>query len=340
MRFPHSRPIAKFAASAAMAGALALSSSAAITAQDATPAGTPIGPEGASCVAPLLVALPTPAGTPEATPVGEVAVATPATPLPALPELPEGTVVEDEVVIGEATAAIENLYACFNLDDGEAVVALFTPSGLNSAYGAGSRMMVAEQVSALARVATASNLEFSEVVDLGDGRLAVSYQVAIGQQIFSFTDVLVEADGIWKIDQRRENVPETDLDTTTAAVGTSVDDGTLIFDITPNPIMNQPAVNLQLANEGEQSHYLMLFQVPEAFDGSTLLEPDLSNLPEGVTLVSVGTVDPGEFSDTLFEGLDEGSYVIVGSVVDTSGEATGVNGWADITIDPPADPGV
>lgn len=331
MRFPYSRPIAKFTAGVALAGTVGLSGSAAVMAQDATPAGTPIGPEGVSCFAPSLTALATPAGTP----VGDVMFATPAT---QLADLPEGTVVDDEAIIGEATAAIENFYACFNLGDGASVVALMTESGRMAAFGAGSPMMVAEQVTALTSVATAGDIEFNEVVDLGDGRLGVSYQVAIGQQVFNFTDVLVQTGGIYKIDDRRENSPETDLDSTTAAVRSSVSDGQLVFEVTPNPIANQPAVRLQLVNEGEETHYLMLFQVPEAFDGSTLLEPDLRDLPEDVTLVSVGTVDPGEFSDTLFEGLEEGSYVVVGSAVDTSGQATGVNGWADFVIDPAVDP--
>jgi hypothetical protein len=315
----------------ALAGTVGLSGSAAIMAQDATPAGTPIGPEGVSCFAPSLTALATPAGTP----VGDVMFATPAT---QLADLPEGTVVEDEAIIGEATAAIENFYACFNLGDGTSVVALMTEGGRMAAFGAGSPMMVAEQVTALTSVATAGDIEYIEVVDLGDGRLGVSYQVAIGQQVFNFTDVLVQAGGIYKIDDRRSNTPETDLDSTTAAVRSSMVDGTLVFEIAPNPIMNQPAVNLQLVNEGEESHYLMLFQVPEGFDGSTLLEADFSDLPAGVTFISVGTVNPGDFSITLFEGLDEGSYVITGSAVDISGQPIGVTGWADFVIDPAVDP--
>ena len=317
--------IAKLATSIAFAGAITGASGAAALAQDATPGATPIGPEGAACMAPALTA------TPFASPTG-------ATPVTNESELPEGTVVEDQAVIDEATAAIENLYACFNAGDGSAVVALFTPTGLDDAYGAGSPGMVAEQVSALASAAQAGNIEVHEVVSYDDGRLGVDYQVTIGQQTFHFTDVLVQQDGTWKVDERRDQLPETELDATTAGITTSVEDGSLVFEVAPNPILSQPAVKFQLANEGEQTHYLKIFKAPEGVDGSTLVNADLRNLPEGVSLVGQDIVDPGEFSDTLFEGLEEGRYVVVGSVVNTSGESTGVTGWTDITIDPPFDP--
>lgn len=330
MRFSHSRPVTRFATTIAFAGTIGLSGGAAALAQDATPAATPIGPEGAACMAPAVAV----GATPVATPVG----AADASAVDYDNALATGPVIEDEAVVSEATMAIENIYACWNDGDGEAVVALFTNDGLDAAYGANDRETIAEQVTALAISAEASNVQVEKVVDLGEGRLGVDYQVTLGSQVFRFTDVLVERDGTWMVDHRIEDLPGTTLDSTTSGIETSVEDGSLVFDISPNPVLNQPAVKIQFSNAGETTHHITLLRNEGGVDAATVTDIDPANLPEGLTYVGEATVEPGEFTDTLFEGLDEGSYVLVGEVLDDSGEPTGEGSSTELIIDPAFDP--
>jgi len=318
--------LATVAVSLSVACAITGATGAAALAQDATP----IGPEAASCVAPELTASPV-----AATPSGETSAATPVN---TETELPEGTVVDNEAVIAQATATIENLYACYNTGDGAKVVALFTPSGLNAAYGAGDPMTIAAQVSALAGAAQANELDINGVVAYEDGRLSVDYHVVIGKRLFHFVDVLVEEDGIWKIDDRREQMPETELDSTTGGIKTSEEGGVLTFEISPNPLSNQEAVKFQVVNEGENTHHIHLFKTPEGFDGSTLIDADLTNLPDGVTFLGTESVLPGDHDVILFEHLEDGTYTVVGYAIDPTGQRVGEASTTELTIDPPFDP--
>lgn len=330
MRFSTSRPVARFAASVAIAGTIGLSGGTAALAQDATPAGTPIGPGTSECLAPALAGdaapVASPAGSPAATPVGETDA------------LPAGPVVEDEAVINEATAAIENLYTCFNEGNGESVVALFTDAGREAAFGPRDPAAIAEHLTAKSTQVQAGNIVVNSVTDLGDEGLAVDYQVTIGKQVFNYTDVIVESDGTWKVNDRLVNLPETDLDSTTAGIETSVEGGSMVFEISPNPLMNQPAVKLQLANVGQNTHHITILQNTGGVDPATVTDLDLANLPDGVTFIGEGSAVSGARTDTLFENLEEGSYIVVGQVIDDTGEPTGEGSSTELTIDPPFDP--
>jgi hypothetical protein len=272
--------------------------------------------------------------TPAATPVGDTALS----PIDYGDALATGPVIEDGAIVNEATTAIENVYACYNNGDGEAVVSLFTDAGLDAAYGANDRETIAAQVSALAVSAPASNVQVDKVVDLGESTLGVDYQVTIGQQVFRFTDVLVQQDGTWLVDERIEDQPGTTLDSATAGIETSVEDGSMVFDISPNPIMNQPALKIQMSNAGDATHRITVLRNTGGVDATTVSDVDPANLPEGLDYVGQATVEPGAFADTLFENLEEGNYILVGEVLDESGQSTGEGSSAELTIDPPFDP--
>jgi hypothetical protein len=315
MRFSTPRPLAKLAASVALAGSLGLAGGAAVMAQDATPAGTPIGPE-VSCVAPALAA---------AT-AAPVTAASPA----AAAELPQGTVVEDQAVIAEATAAIDNLYACYNAGDGEAFLALFTEAGHAAAFGGDDHAALVDHIAAMSAAAPASAVTVHEVVDYGDGRLGVDYQVNLGHQIIHDLDVLTNVDGTWLVDGRQALTPETSLDSTTASVKASVEGGAVVIEVSPSPIMNQPAVKLQITNNADSAIDVVLFQ---GGDAASVTSTDISAAPEGVTFIGEAhNVAPGAIVGTAFEQLPEGNYVVV---VQT---ANGETGSFDVTIDPPFDP--
>jgi len=317
MKVSTPRPIARLTTTVALAGTLGLSGAGAALAQDATPA-TPIGPEGGQCVVPE--------GLPSASPVA--ADATMASPV-ADDTGETGTVVEDEAVIAEATAAIENLYACFNEGNGEAFVALYTPEGRINALGSGDEAQLATEISAKSAMVQASGLDVHEVLSLSDGSLVVDYQIAIGQQLVHVSDTLVNQGGAWLVDARTFEAPETDLDSTTASVKTSIADGGILIEVSPNPIANQPVVKLQFTNNGDTAQNVVLFQ---GTDAASLTEIDFANLPDGVTFVGEVRVHPGEIVDTAFEALPEGDYVIV---AEADG---GESGSLDLTIDPPFDP--
>jgi hypothetical protein len=313
MRFPSTRPLGKLAASMALAGTIGLSGGAAL-AQDATPA-TPIGP--AACTAP--------AGGMAATPVDAAAMASPV----AEGEAPTGTVVEDDAVIAEATAAIENLYACFNEGNGEAFVALYTEQGRLSALGNADPAQLAAEITAKSGMVQASGITVNEVLATADGALIVDYQATVGQQVLHFADVLVQQGDAWLVDGRAVETPETDLDSTTASIKTSVADGGLLIEASPSPLSNQEAVKFQVTNGTESAQNVVLLQ---GGDAASITSLDFTALPEGVTFVGEVHVAPGAIIDTLFEGLAEGNYVIV-----VEGE-DGTFGTLDLTIDPPFDP--
>ena len=317
MRFSTPRPFAKLATSVALAGTLGLAGGAVTLAQDATPAGTPIGPE-ASCIAPTASGdADTGAATTMASPVAT--------------EAPEGTPVEDQAVIDEATAFVQNLYACYNAGDGEAFLAHFTENGHAAVFGdEHDDAELAEHIAAKSAVAQASEVDVHEVVDYGDGTIGVDYQVLLGQQIIHNNGVLTQVDGGWLIDGRTSMAPETQLDSTTASVKASVDGDAVVIEVSPSPLANQPAVKLQITNNADSAINVLLLQ---GGDAASVTSADLTALPEGVTFVGdVHNVGAGEIVDTAFEGLAEGQYVIVVQTAD------GATGSYDLTIDPPFDP--
>lgn len=307
MRFSTPRPFARLATTVALAGTLGLAGGATALAQDATPAGTPIGPD-ATCVVPTAGAVAVGSPDTTASPVANTA-------------LPTGVVVEEQATIDEVTAFVNNLYACFNAGDGQAVVAHFSDAGLDAAYGAGDRETIAAQIAALASAAQAHDIEVGDIVDFGNGALGVTYDVAIGQQRFTFTDVLVPAGDTWQIDNRVAAAGETDMDSATASIKASVDGGSVVIEVSPAPVMNQPAVKFQITNNADSRAHVVIVQ-----------GGDVTALPEGVTFVGQAWVAPGEIAGTTFEELPEGNYVVV---VET---ANGETGSFDLVIDPPFDP--
>lgn len=315
MRFSTPRPFARLATSVALAGTLGLAGGAAALAQDATPAGTPIGPE-ASCIAPTVGAADTGVAT---------AMASPA----AAAEMPAGTPVEDQATIDEATAFAQNLYACYAAGDGQSFAGYFTDAGLQAAFGTTDREAVAARVAAMSSQAPAGEVAVDEVVDFGDGSLGVSYQVQLGKQLIHNTDVLVPAGDGWQVDNRVSTGGESDMDSATASVKASVDGGAVVIEVSPSPVSNQPAVKFQFTNNADSAAHLVIVQ---GGDAASVTSADITTLPEGTTFIGEAWAAPGEIAGTTFEGLEEGAYVVV---VET---ANGETGSFDLTIDPPFDP--
>jgi hypothetical protein len=315
MRFSTPRPFARLATTVALAGTLGLAGGAAALAQDATPAGTPIGPD-ASCVAPAMAAADTGAATAAASPA-------------AAAELPEGTPVEDQAIVDEATGFVQNLYACYTAGDGESFAGYFTDAGLQAAYGTADREAVAAQIAAVSSQAPAGDVTVDEVLDYGDGSYGVSYQVKLGKQLVHNTDVIVPAGDSWQVDNRVSTGGETDMDSATASIKASVDGGSVVIEVSPAPVMNQPAVKFQFTNNADSAAHVVIVQ---GGDAASVTSADVTALPEGSTFIGEAWAAPGEIAGTTFEELEEGAYVVV---VET---ANGETGSFDLTIDPPFDP--
>jgi hypothetical protein len=304
MRFSVPRSVTRLTASVALAGTLALAGGAAL-AQDATPATAPIDP--ATCVSPGLDGR---LGSP-------AAASTMASPA-----------AEDEAVIAEATAAVENLYACYNAD-GPSFLGLFTDDAFATYWGGVDPEVLAE-LNPVVDGQLVSNVEIHEVLDLGDGRFAIDYQVTVGYQVEHMTDIFAVEDGVWLVDANAGgHTPETSLDGTTASVKISEADGGHTIEVSPNPIMNQPAVKLQIANQTDDFLIVALLRGGDAASMPADLES--AGLPEDVVILGTVAVEPGEHAIGLWEGLEEGDYVIF---VET-GHGTAAY---DLTIDPPFDP--
>ena len=317
MRVPAPGSVARLTASVAIAGTLALAGGSAL-AQDATPANEPLDP--AICVSP---------GLDPASPEAASADASPAAYYEELDALiAAATPVEDEAMIADATAAVENLYACYNAG-GDSFVGLFTDDAFARYWGGLDPELVTEQTPGDDRQ-QARNVEIHEVLDLGDGRFAIDYQVTVGYQVEHMTDVFVEEDGVWLVDANAgSDTPETSLDATTASVKISETDDGHAIEVSPNPIMNQPAVKLQFANQTDDFLVIALLRGSDAASMPATLDP--AGLPDGVTILGTVVVGSGEHEIGLWEGLEEGDYVLY---VET-GHGTAAY---DLTIDPPFDP--
>ncbi len=313
MRFSVPRSAARLTASLALAGTITLSGGVPL-AQDATPAAGPIDPT--TCVSPGLDA---------ASPAAAVASPVAGEELDA--QIAAATPVEDEAVIADATAAVENLYACYNAG-GDSFFALFSEEAFATFWGGVDPELLAGETTDDGQLA--SHVDIHEVLDLGDGRFAVDYQVTIGYQVEHLIDVFVVEDGTWLVDASADGgTPETSLDATTASVKISEADGEHAIEVSPNPIMNQPAVKLQIANQTEDFLIVVLLRGTDAASMPADLDP--AGLPEDVEILGALAVEQGEHEIGLWEGLEEGNYVIF---VET-GHGTAAY---DLTIDPPFDP--
>src|SRR5699024_227776 len=139
-----------------------------------------------------------------------------------------------EAVIADATAAVENLYACYNAG-GDSFFGLFSDEAFATFWGGVDPALLAGETADDGQMA--SHVVIHEVLELGDGRFAVDYQVTVGYQVEHPIDVFVVEDGTWLVDATADGgSPETSLDSTTASVKISEADGGHAIEVSPNPI--------------------------------------------------------------------------------------------------------
>jgi hypothetical protein len=267
----------------------------------------------------------------EASPVAMEDMASPAASPVAedAPEAPTGEVVTDEAVIEEATTAVANVFACLTEGDYFGASALLTENYRLTMFGSANLYTVA---TILAEISVGMPLElygFGDVLDLGDGRLAVQYDQLSGQQVERFLVVLVEEDGFWKFDEEFEQAPETNLNSVSVGLQAATDESEYAFEISPPEVPQAPATLFRFFNVGEMEHEAIILKTPDGFDPASLVEtpPESpADLPTGVEFIGFGYAPPGEEETLLFLDLEVGTYTIYCFIPAPDGETHAAKG--------------
>jgi uncharacterized cupredoxin-like copper-binding protein len=272
--------------------------------------------------------------SPEASPAEASPAAEEAAPTP-----PSGTLVEDQAVIDEATAAVTNVYACLGEGNFLGALALTTDNFRLSLFGTTNLYTAAAIAEQWFADYTETITEVNAVYDNGDGSLSIDYQTLGGKQVFHYLDVLVQEDGVWKFDASFDLSPETDLDTVSVGVKFASEEDELVIEISPASIEALPAALFQITNTGDWGHTFELLKVPDGFDPASLTHPDpAAELPEGVEYLGGTFLEPGQSGEVLFEGLEAGSYVIYCYVEAPDGETHADKGmYTTLTITEPVE---
>ena len=196
----------------------------------------------------------------------------------ATPVSAEGTPVEDQAVIDQATVGATAFFDCLNGNVGPAD--LGGPYALTSLIG---------------------------VIDLGDGTYGVEHQFTHGMRLVQALAVLSEGDGGLVVSGLSMLPVDVEGDSTTLAVKLTGDTA----GISPAETETRPTVILQSVNDSEAPLNVAVLMVPEGFDPATfsLAEFD-GTLPEGATPAGTYDVAPGETVGAVFQNLTAGSYVI------------------------------
>lgn len=290
-----------------MALSLALVAPAAVLAQDASPAASPMaGP----CDAPEL-----PPGTPTPMEEGTPAAAEEEEPAAeeeqaASEESPAGAPA-DPTAAGEAEAALENLFNCINGGDYLAVAALVTNNFLQNFIGVPTPYDVP---------ATFEGVQPVEVRSLGnaqtyaDGRVSVDAVFtglfngpgALGSERFFF----VEEDGSYKLDHiEAASLPEGALPDATVVDVQLVDFAFALSEYTVPA--NTPVILRTTNNSGTGAeHVNVVLTYEEGATAEGLIEGEV-DIESSTGFFGAIFLEPGATGDLAFESLAPGTYFLV-----------------------------
>lgn len=304
-----------------------------VTAQDASPAASPVAGD---CVAPDL-----PPGSPtpmeEGSPEAEMDMASPvaeASPTDGeAEEAPVGTPAEGAEG-EEITGAVENLINCVNGGNYEGAVALLTADFLLSEFGLTNPYDAIEALEGF----TFADVTIDKPQTYEDGSVGADVQYQASEyQIAKERWVLVDEDGTWKLDGYTYEEPEFDGDVSVIGVllGEN-EDGT--YYMTPNAPSETEGVGLMLhgVNEGVEPHEIVAFGLPEGMDPMVLLDEEASEETfADVVFYGQISLEPGEQGDMLLVGLPVGVMTLVCFIPGPDGEPHAMNGMvAEIEITP------
>lgn len=190
----------------------------------------------------------------------------------------EGTPVEDQAIIDQATVGATAFFDCLNGNVGP--VDLGGPYALTSLIG---------------------------VSDLGDGTYGVEHQFTHGSRLVQAVAVLSEGDGGLVVSGLTMLPVDFEGDSTTLAVTLAGEEA----GISPEETETRPSVVLQSTNDSEAPVSVAVLMVPEGFEPATFSLADYDGtLPTGATPVGTYDVAQGETVGAVFQNMTAGSYLV------------------------------
>lgn len=238
---------------------LLVSGGGAALAQDASPEATPAMTDAAADPVSACLA-----------PGGDASAATPVA--------AEGTPVEDQAIIDQATVGATAFFDCLNGN--------VDPADLGGSYTLTSLI---------------------GVFDLGDGTYGVEHQFTHGLRLVQAVAVLSEGEGGLVVSGLSMVPVDVEGDSTTLAVVLSGEDA----GVSPEETETRPSVILQSTNGSEAPLSVAVLMVPEGFDPATFSLADYDGtLPEGATPAGTYDVEAGATVGAVFQNLTAGSYVV------------------------------
>ncbi len=303
----------KLLAGLAIVMSLIGSSATAVTAQDASPAASPMS---ATCEAPELPpGTPTPMEemVPEGTPAGEMAgmeMGTPET-VEAIAEIAEQATPEmaaaqegapaDEATAERVIAAAENLIACLSSGDYLGFAALSTPNYLLSEFGTSNPYDLPVYMQGFPGV---EGRTATDVQTHADGRVSADLTTVIGgTQVDRFRAYFVEEDGTLLLDE------EQTLPVEGAEVTVEVTMLDFAFDLSQDTVPADALVAFTLPNEGQYPHEFAVVRLPEGVTVEQVLADPA--LEEQIQFIGGVYAEPGDVAYFGLEGLEPGTYTAV-----------------------------
>ena len=193
-------------------------------------------------------------------------------------------------------------------------------------------------ISELTAVASVCNPDASNGIDVAsveqfDTNLyGIEYQYMRGAQVFRVLEMYSVENDTWTLRQHQPKSAQTDEDTITisAKIG-----GDPAIEVSPGSFNFTPAMRVNILNRDATDLSLALFSTSEEVDTASLAGTDAASLPETMELQGETLVIAGASGEMLFQGLDEGNYLLV--VLDGSDTVVAAN---PLTINPPLDLGL
>jgi hypothetical protein len=219
---------------------------------------------------------------------------------------------------GEVTAAeqtIRDAAAAWNASDVEALAALFTDAGLNSAFGQGEEAPREEILASLEEEIGAGAIEIRELsAELTDAGADANLLWLSGHVLEHFRFSLVLDDDQWKIDGQEEL--QVEVPSNYEVVNVDLNEFAFAFDAAAIPSGTPFA--LEVHNAGQQMHHLLFAKIPEGPPVEELLMTD-EDVPGFENIGGLEPIASGDESSMVVAGpLDAGRYVFVCFLPDTT----------------------
>lgn len=160
----------------------------------------------------------------------------------------------------------------------------------------------------------------------------IEYQYMHGTQVMRVLEMYSVENDTWTLRQQQSKAPQTEEDTITVAAKIGGDPA---IETSPASFDFTQAMRVNITNRDSADLSLALFSTSEEVDPASLEGMDAVSLPETLELQGETLVVAGATGEMLFEGLEEGNYVLV--VMDASDAVIAAN---PLTINPPLDLGL